>query len=964
MDAAVTVTVLVVRSLGAEPNAHRDPSYSGSADVTQQLVSQLKLTSTSWALHPAILNVCCPQQLIKGWIFQRASYPSPVIGSQNSRTFILLHFQLYCSLRYSQNFLTMRHTRSTNAGTPFADQSSVSKSTIVHDLQALGLEIQPWIYMMGPDLHAWVTINGPTPLTSIVPKSHQREAGRRLDNGQLEWEWSINADYDDPGRPWRGYIPVRNDWVQCGTQGWLFERHDPSRFLSKYSVPGRLQISEDRRKNIELTYRAIGLLCLNISHMYELDISPDLHPPPVQWINEEYRDEASICARVWDARRSILELYGWISYHLLCDSSPWRERAWKPAFCELLLNRLKLLLVPRRGVIIDPSAAPQDYVIKLVQDGIPIHYQWVPRGCIVRDPIIYGDAAARFDPYEFSCTHDYAAYRQAGGEYNNQAMDRSKLGSNNAAALSVAYARGKNRLFTLPGEVGRKKKKMQFFVYDRDSAEYIEISKAAMENLVDQEDGKTVIKHRQSGDLKVFTPSTAVFPCVENSNLQPFFDLCEEHNSAFVVEPTPVQLPLPAIDQEIGKNAAIAQLGPPLPHHDRSDAVVPGQPLHPVAEQAPDEVEQPSMDGQPRPPDQELKKPVEFNTQSSAQPSQLAAEQSLDIVALINQPLPVVQAPVQENDHPMGFVIHAQPLQPTVPDEAPIIDQPLMDRQLRSPDQELNNIMESVVQFRQLLHGAAEQVPDDEVSIIDQPLPDQGLGCPIESVVSSQLLQPATEPALSGCAGPSRSSIQVSGYESDSAISMGSEVNMSLDDVIGEGMNPPLSTGFALLTGTILKLLHTRPNWGLPPPLCVCHLPKSQPVKGPVGSVSLLLINHPRIAHLIGDLCPLHMEKNNIFERYPRAGPPLIGPHLEMYCLRIIMDTKHHTPVPAGSPIARRFLKSPCPRIDISIVEGHRPLAAGAHLIGHLEGSGPSPHTDNTPIIRGDIPQALTHRAR
>jgi hypothetical protein len=80
----------------------------------------------------------------------------------------------------------MRHTRNANAGTPFADQSSVSKSTIVHDLQALGLEIQPWIYMMGPDLHAWVTINGPVPLTSIVPKPHHREAGRCLANGQLK----------------------------------------------------------------------------------------------------------------------------------------------------------------------------------------------------------------------------------------------------------------------------------------------------------------------------------------------------------------------------------------------------------------------------------------------------------------------------------------------------------------------------------------------------------------------------------------------------------------------------------------------------------------------------------------------------------------------------------------------------------------------------------------------------------
>ena len=153
---------------------------------------------------------------------------------------------------------------------------------------------------MGQDLHAWVTLNGPKPLTTVVPKLFHRDAGNRRENGTLEWEWSVNVDYEDCSHPWRGYIPLPNDFVKRGSQGWLFEKEIPTSVLVT-AAPGRLRISRGRKENIEHTYRAIDFLCLNVSRMYELDISLGLHPPPVQWVNEEYPDQASICARIWDA---------------------------------------------------------------------------------------------------------------------------------------------------------------------------------------------------------------------------------------------------------------------------------------------------------------------------------------------------------------------------------------------------------------------------------------------------------------------------------------------------------------------------------------------------------------------------------------------------------------------------------------------------------------------------------------
>jgi hypothetical protein len=37
-------------------------------------------------------------------------------------------------------------------------------------------------------------------------------------------------------------------------------------------------------------------------------------------MDREYRDISSLAAEVWNARRIILDLYGWSSYHLLLDT--------------------------------------------------------------------------------------------------------------------------------------------------------------------------------------------------------------------------------------------------------------------------------------------------------------------------------------------------------------------------------------------------------------------------------------------------------------------------------------------------------------------------------------------------------------------------------------------------------------------------------------------------------------------
>jgi hypothetical protein len=144
-------------------------------------------------------------------------------------------YLIYCvhSMQRSRQFVS-----------PPTDLFPPSKKTIVYTLQGLGVEIHHWIYMLGRDLRAWVTINGPKPLTFVVPKLCHREAGKRWENGTLDWEWSLNADYEDCDHPWRGYISLRDDCVGWGTQGWLFERQIPPSVLTTTGTPARLHIGK------------------------------------------------------------------------------------------------------------------------------------------------------------------------------------------------------------------------------------------------------------------------------------------------------------------------------------------------------------------------------------------------------------------------------------------------------------------------------------------------------------------------------------------------------------------------------------------------------------------------------------------------------------------------------------------------------------------------------------------------
>ena len=248
-----------------------------------------------------------------------------------------------------------------------------------------------------------------------------------MDNGQYMWDWAVFPDYHDPSCPWKAYIPLEDDWVWNGAQGWVFRKLTPDLQSEESNRPPLRRVHHQLKTNIRLTYRAACLVGGAIKRMYGISIPAVLNLGSLEWIDGEY-EMASLHAMVWDARRKVLELYGWMSYVLKRDSQEWSNHGWEDTVSKLM-NMLGFLRAPRRGCIIRPASTTVDDVLTLVRHNVPIHYQWSARNGI---PVLGGwieptGHAARFDPFTFR-TYDYAAYLQAGSKYNDSALDRSILG--------------------------------------------------------------------------------------------------------------------------------------------------------------------------------------------------------------------------------------------------------------------------------------------------------------------------------------------------------------------------------------------------------------------------------------------------------------------------------------------------------------------------------------------------------
>jgi hypothetical protein len=387
-----------------------------------------------------------------------------------------------------------------------------------------------------PNRLAWVCLNDAEPLKVRVPCGPRSE--KRLDSGQLRWEWCLLPDHDYPGMPWRSYIPRKNDWLREGTQGWVFRKLHPTKFVDPSTTSPSLRIHPTLKSDIQLTFRVIQLICNDVVQVYHRPIPTHLMDGlrTIAWLNDDYVETSSLLSVLWDARRCLLECYGWVSYRLFRDSQPWRERKWGDHFVNLVDKILRFLTAPKRGCIIDPASISTEEVVALVQDEVPIHYQWKARSdsSLVDAWATPSPAASRFDPYEFQRVYDRAAYIVAGGPFNNSAKDRAVLGRAEAGQLAVTYLRQPpRRELPEPADPGTGgKAKLRFFAREHVGDELIEISKKIMADLVDDEAGTVIEKKHRWGDMKLLTLHSSPSLHVISTDLTKFFDAIDQFSMA------------------------------------------------------------------------------------------------------------------------------------------------------------------------------------------------------------------------------------------------------------------------------------------------------------------------------------------------------------------------------------------------------------------------------------------------
>lgn len=402
--------------------------------------------------------------------------------------------------------------------------------------------MQPWFLRHTRDRLASVNLNGSEPLKQHIPHLPRPEI--RQESGQLQWEWTLIPDYDHSNMPWRAYIPLRGDWVREGTQAWVFRKLNPDELCDPSTASPFLRVHPSLKVDANLIFRATQFICNAIMQMYNLTMPTHLTNGLRQadWVDGEYTQIVSLSSKLWDVRRSILECYGWVSYHLLRSSQPWRSREWDGGFVDLMDNILRFLCAPKRGCIINPASISTEEVASLVRHDVPIHYQWKPRvdSLLVDAWPTPSPAAARFDPYKFPHVCDYGAFKTAGGPFNNSAMDKAILGRGDCLDSSQQYLRHPpKRDLPEPADPGPggKKAKLRFFAREQVGGVLTEITKKVMTDLLDSEAGVSTTKIHPWGDMKLLTLTPPPLLHTTSIHFAKFFDALDK--------PKPVGTPNP-----------------------------------------------------------------------------------------------------------------------------------------------------------------------------------------------------------------------------------------------------------------------------------------------------------------------------------------------------------------------------------------------------------------------------------
>lgn len=221
--------------------------------------------------------------------------------------------------------------------------------------------------------YCWVAINHDQPRVGPPPIQLNLRTDKAFNCGVLhDNDWSINNDYWDSCRPYRSYIPIAPHSERFSAGQWVAASWAPGQHWGNYR-DFRWYLSLETRASIIETRAIVNTLLQAVITEYRSAL-PLPEGPSLSWLNDAFVLQEALASKVADTRRQILDAYGYIAYHLLRDLH-WKMRPNLIPHVEKISD-LGLLRCSFRGCIVRFDSISYDDLRNLLNDRVPIHYQW------------------------------------------------------------------------------------------------------------------------------------------------------------------------------------------------------------------------------------------------------------------------------------------------------------------------------------------------------------------------------------------------------------------------------------------------------------------------------------------------------------------------------------------------------------------------------------------------------------
>ncbi|KAF8177528.1 hypothetical protein K438DRAFT_2181668 [Mycena galopus ATCC 62051] len=215
-----------------------------------------------------------------------------------------------------------------------------------------------------------ITLNDSRPLEKMPPPLESRLSQNRQFNGQMEcWEWAAHADWATELFPTRPYIPAQGGcWNQRTHRDWVLQWN--AQLELPQSVP--FHFTSEQKLAIARAHVEAVNWATQVQQKCRFSMPPT--QPPTRALEASYPTRPAFNAAVWNIRREVLDLYGYISFHLHHDAR-WQAHNWTGTFLADIKS-FGLLAGPKRGIVFHLSHLAEETVRRYLAHDVPVHYCW------------------------------------------------------------------------------------------------------------------------------------------------------------------------------------------------------------------------------------------------------------------------------------------------------------------------------------------------------------------------------------------------------------------------------------------------------------------------------------------------------------------------------------------------------------------------------------------------------------